>query len=93
MRTYELVFIFRNEEDLYKKGLETAKAELKKLGANVQKEEDWGEKTLAYPIKKRDRGHYTLLILEMDPSKVIEADRIFKLQTDILKFQFIVQES
>lgn len=92
MRTYEVVFIFRHENDSFTKGLEFVRNELKSNGANILKEEDMGERTLAYPIKKQDRGHYVLFNTEFAPEKVAEVDKIFKLQTEILKFLFIVQE-
>lgn len=93
MRTYEVVFIFRHENDHFTKGLDFVRNELKANGANIVKEEDMGERNLAYPIKKQDRGHYILFNVEFDPSKVSEIDKIFKLQTEILKFLFIVQEA
>ena len=93
MRTYEVVFIFRQEIDHFTKGLDFVRNELKNHGANIVKEEDMGERNLAYPIKKQDRAHYILLNVEFDPSKVNEIDKSFKLQTEILKFLFIVQEA
>ncbi|NNM66516.1 MAG: 30S ribosomal protein S6 [Spirochaetales bacterium] len=92
MRTYEVVVIFRHEQDHYTKGLEFVRNELKTQGANLLKEEDMGERTLAYPIKKQDRGHYVLFNVELPAPKVNEIDKILKLQTEILKFLFIVQE-
>jgi small subunit ribosomal protein S6 len=92
MRTYEVVFIFRHEDELFKKGLDFARNELKNQGAEILKEEDMGEKTLSYLIKKQDRGHYILFNAKLPPDKIIEADKVFKLQNEILKFLFIVQE-
>lgn len=93
MRTYEVVYIFRAEEDLYKKGLEFVKAEMAKYGAVVQKEEDMGVRTLAYPIKKQETGHYTLFVVDFPQDKVVELDRLLRLQTEILKFLFYVPEN
>ena len=42
MRNYEAVFIFRPEEDVYKKGLELMREELKKAEAVISKEEELG---------------------------------------------------
>lgn len=92
MRTYEVNIIFRYEEDHFKKGLEFVRAELKKFGGNIVKEDDWGVRTLAYPIKKQDQGHYVLFTTEFPPTKVAEIDQVFKLQPEILKFLFVVQE-
>lgn len=64
MRTYELVFIVRpslKDADL-KKLLETVKGWLK--GIKIAKEDDWGQKPLAYHIKKEVAGHYYFWQLE-----------------------------
>ena len=93
MRTYEAVFIFRHENDHFTKGLDFVRNELKTNGANIVKEEDMGERGLAYPVKKQERAHYVLFNVEFDPQKVAELDRTLRLQQEILKFLFIVQEA
>lgn len=93
MRTYDLACIFRPEEDHFKKGLEFVKALLSKAGAVIQKEDDWGERTLAYPIKKQDRGHYVVITAQLPPDSLVAADQELRLQTELLKFLFIVQEA
>jgi small subunit ribosomal protein S6 len=68
MRLYELVLVFRpslKEQDR-KKALDSIKDLLKDL--KITKENDWGQKPLAYTIKKELAGHYYQLLLEGDPS-------------------------
>jgi len=64
MRTYELVLVVKSsvKEADRKKLLEQVKGWLDKV--KVTKEDDWGQKALAYPIKKEDSGHYYQLQLE-----------------------------
>jgi small subunit ribosomal protein S6 len=64
MRTYELVLVLKSsvKEADRKKLLEQVKGWLDKV--KVTKEDDWGQKALAYPIKKEDSGHYYQLQLE-----------------------------
>jgi small subunit ribosomal protein S6 len=66
MRTYELVLVVKPsiKEADRKKLLEQVKGWLGKI--KISKEEDWGQKALAYPIKKEDSGHYYQLFLEGD---------------------------
>ncbi len=45
-----------------KKLLEQVKGWLGKI--KIAKEEEWGQKALAYPIKKEDAGYYYQLFLE-----------------------------
>lgn len=92
MRTYEVVMIFRVEDEPYKKGLEFAKNELMNFGGNLVKEEDMGERQLGYPIKRQERGHYHLLVVDFPQEKIVEIDKVFKLQSEILKFLFVKQE-
>ncbi len=64
MRKYELTIVFRPKLDdkARKKLLETVKDWLKDV--KVSKEEEWGQKPLAYPIKKEQAGYFVMLQLE-----------------------------
>ncbi len=66
MRIYELVIVTRPsiKDADRKKLLETVKAFLK--DAKFTKEEDMGQKPLAYPIKKENAGYYTQWIFESE---------------------------
>ena len=65
MRTYELVLVLRPslKEADRKKLLGTVKEWLGKE-VKVAKENDWGQKALAYPIKKEEAGYYYMWELE-----------------------------
>ena len=64
MRTYELVVVIKPtvKEADRKKLLDQVKEWLGEV--KVTKENDWGQKALAYPIKKEDAGYYFQLLLE-----------------------------
>lgn len=75
MRTYELVLVLRptlKEADRIKL-LETVKGWLDKV--KVAKENDWGQKALAYPIKKEEAGHYYMWELEAEDPKVLAKEK------------------
>ncbi|MGI8420503.1 MAG: 30S ribosomal protein S6 [Candidatus Levyibacteriota bacterium] len=65
MRTYELVLVIRPsvKEADRKKLFEQIKEWLGK-DVKVAKADDWGQKALAYPIKKEEAGHYSMWQLE-----------------------------
>jgi ribosomal protein S6 len=65
MKTYQLVLVLKTSltEANRKKFIETVKGYLK--GAKFTKEEEWGEKTLAYAIKKEKSGFYLNFLLEL----------------------------
>ncbi|MDR3312003.1 MAG: 30S ribosomal protein S6 [Spirochaetaceae bacterium] len=88
MRKYELMAIFPSEEEQGKAALESVKAVLTEFGAEIEKEDLFGDRDLCYEIKKHTRGHFILLIIKVNPAKLIEIDRRFKLVTGLLKFMF-----
>jgi small subunit ribosomal protein S6 len=89
MRQYELVAVFPPEEELFRQGKEAVVAELAKQGAEDVKETDIGDRPLAYTIKKKDRGHYILFVMNLDPQHVTPAEKMFKLNANLLKYLFV----
>ena len=92
MRQYELVAVFPPEEEVFRQGKEAVLAELAKQGAVEIKETDMGDRPLAYTIKKKERGHYILFTMGLDPQNVTPAERIFKLNPNLLKYLFVRAE-
>ncbi|ULQ59956.1 30S ribosomal protein S6 [Brucepastera parasyntrophica] len=89
MRKYELMVVFPMEEDLFKTGTDTVRQTLTEFGAQIISEEPYGERDLTYEIKKRTRGRYLLFNINAEPANIVEIDRQFKLNTNILTFLFI----
>lgn len=72
MRLYELVVVVKTSlsDAQRKKFLESVKSWLKDV--KITKEEEWGQKPLAYKIKREIAGVYHFFQMETD--KVIPAD-------------------
>ena len=72
MRKYELMVII-NPRDMSEDG-KSPLEELKKLvtqhKGKILKTDDWGEKTMTYPIKGHERGYYVVYDIEMEAEKV-----------------------
>src|SRR5579859_7902592 len=85
MRNYQLVLIFRSSfsETQRKKSLDTIKEWLK--GLKITKEDAWGEKTLAYPIKRETKGIYHLLFVEGDAAVPTDLDKRLSANENILR--------
>ena len=64
MKTYQLVLVLKTSltDANRKKFLETVKGWFG--GAKIAKEEEWGEKTLAYGIRHEKTGFYLNFLLE-----------------------------
>jgi small subunit ribosomal protein S6 len=93
MRQYELTIVFPTEDELFRQGKESVGAELARQGAQELKEEDKGDRPLAYQIKKRERGRYLLYTMNLDPLKVVQAEKSFHLNQNILKYLFVRVEA
>jgi small subunit ribosomal protein S6 len=89
MNQYELTVIFPLEEDQHKAGREQLLNDLGANGAEIEKTDELGDKDLAYEVKKRRRGKYTLFTIKLAPEKQAGLDRVFKLNENLLKYFFI----
>jgi small subunit ribosomal protein S6 len=89
MRKYELTVIFPLEEDQHRAGREQLLADLAANGAGIEKTDETGDRDLAYEIKKRRRGKYVLFTLRAESSKIAALDRVFKLNSNLLKYLFV----
>lgn len=67
-RTYELIFIAdaRLEDEDVVAMTDDYKAMITATGAEITKEESWGRRKLAYPIRKLNEGKYVLLYVQAD---------------------------
>jgi small subunit ribosomal protein S6 len=92
MRKYETVFI--SDPDLQ----DQARQDLFDKVRNIIAKEDgilldldeWGNKKLAYEIKKKLRGHYTCVTYGGTGALINELERNFRLTDDVLKFMTIL---
>lgn len=55
----------------------------------VGKEDLWGAKDLAYPIKRQTKGFYAHYEIEADPKNAKGIDKMLKLEEDILRYLLI----
>lgn len=92
MRNYELMTIFPLEEDKYKKGSESVKSVLSQFGAEIVKEEPFGDRDLTYVVKKQKKGRFVLFNIKVNPAKLVEIDTQFKLNNELIKFMFVQVE-
>ena len=89
MRKYELMTIFPLDEDKYKKGSDAVRAVLSQFGAEIEKEEPFGDRDLTYVVKKQKRGRFVLFNIKVNPGKLVEIDTQFKLNPELMKYMFV----
>lgn len=67
MRHYELVILFHPEQsERVGEMVERYTTLIQEQGGAVHRLEDWGRRTLAYPIQKLRKAHYVLVNFECD---------------------------
>ena len=92
MRKYEFMAVFNVDEDVYKPASESVHAIFDEFGIKILSEDQFGDRTLAYPIRKQEKGRYVLVNLEADPSRINEATKRLKLVEALLTSLFIKLE-
>jgi small subunit ribosomal protein S6 len=91
MKTYEAMVIFVSDENQLREGKEFVKKEFEGSGITIAKEEDMGDRLLAYPVRKNDRGHYMVYTIQSPAESLKILNKSFKLRPEILKFLFTRQ--
>jgi len=93
MKTYEAVVIFVSDENQYREGREFLKKEFESSGITITKEDDMGDRLLAYPVRKNDRGRYVMYVIESPPEPLKALNKAMKLRPEILKYLFVRQDN
>jgi small subunit ribosomal protein S6 len=94
MRTYETLFIVHPEvvgDDLTAL-IEKYRKVLTDQQAVVFKADNWGSRTLAYPVKKQSRGSYVLALYEGPSNVVAEFERRLRIDEKVIKYQTVLFE-
>ena len=95
MALYEHMLIAR--QDISAQQVDALATHLKTIveteGGNVEKQEYWGLRTLAYRIKKNRKGHYVLLNLNAPANAIFELERQLKINEDVLRYMTVRVEA
>ena len=88
MALYEHLLIAR--QDISAQAVDALATHLKTIiegeGGQVQKQEYWGLRGLAYRIKKNRKGHYVLLNINAPAKAIFELERQLKINEDVLRY-------
>ena len=91
MKKYDALYIFVGiaKDDALEANLEKALAEVTRLGGNVLEKVQLGKRMFARPMKKREAGVYVKVRLELDPAKVDELVKRYKLVEEVFRVQIL----
>lgn len=88
MRQYETLMLFSPEMpgERRQEILATMTGIVERAGGKVLIEDDWGMRTLAYPVRKQTRGHYVRLEYVAPGEAVAEMERNLRIAEGVFKF-------
>jgi len=92
MRDYETVFILDPalDETQVKEEVEKVKSLITSLGGEVTSAEPPVKKRLAYEIRGKSDGYYSLVIFKSEPSAIREMEHAYRLNEKILRHIVVV---
>lgn len=93
MKKYEIMYIINPTilEEGREALIEKVATILTKAGANVLKNEKWGERKLAYPIDKKRTGFYVLTTFEMDGTNLVEVEGKLNITEELMRYIIVKQ--
>lgn len=85
---YEILLIFdpRPTDEEVAALLARLQDNLKGLGAEVGKVENWGKRRLTYDIRKQREGTYAVVEASAEPAVIKEFERQLRLNEQVLRF-------
>lgn len=95
MKHYETMFIVKPtlvEEEIGSK-IDFYKEVITKNGGSIETCLDMGMRNLAYEINKHRRGYYFVIYFKAQSSLILELERLYRVNEDILRFIVLKYES
>ncbi|MHA1543675.1 MAG: 30S ribosomal protein S6 [Alphaproteobacteria bacterium] len=91
MRDYELTLVI--DPDLTSENRKKLITKIKKLVTDLKGKlsgsEDWGEKKLAYPIKKKELGYYFWLAIKLPAEAPAQLEKKLKLEEGVIRYLLV----
>ncbi len=88
MNQYETVFIMTPvlSDQQMKETVEKFKGILTAAGAEIINEEEWGLKSMAYPIQKKSTGFYELIEFKAEPTVLAKLETAYRRDERIIRY-------
>lgn len=88
MREYELIFIVHPdlEEAATTEVVDRIKNWITEAGGTISKNDPWGKRKLAYPIRKQNEGQYFFMLIQLAPTAVAELERSLRFMEPVMRF-------
>jgi len=92
---YEMVLVFEprfDDGEPLQQEMEKIRTLLKASGANILKEDLWGKRPLAYPMRKFTNGVYVVLVFEATGDTVQVVERQLRITDSLLRFLTVLKD-
>ncbi|MBU1000458.1 30S ribosomal protein S6 [Patescibacteria group bacterium] len=91
MNSYYLTLVLKPnlDEKERKSLLDSIIKKLVGAAGKVTKEDLWGVRSLAYPIKKQTSGYYAHFEIQVDPKDAKDLDKSLKVEENILRYLLV----
>ena len=88
MNQYETVFIMTPvlSDQQMKETVAKFKGFLVESGAEIINEEEWGLKSMAYPIQKKSTGFYELIEFKAEPAVLAKLETAYRRDERVIRF-------
>ncbi|MFO7887341.1 MAG: 30S ribosomal protein S6 [Eubacteriales bacterium] len=95
MVKYEGVFILKPnmEEEENKSQIERVKSIIEDNGGKIDNIDEWGQRRLAYEIKKNKEGYYTIINFQAETDLIKELDRTSKINENMIRHMIVRDEN
>jgi small subunit ribosomal protein S6 len=93
LKNYEIMVIIDPKVENVKNVFERIKTYITSTEGEILKDEDMGVRRLEYLVKKREKGHYYLVEMKMDPKKLSEIENDIKVDEDVLRYLLTVSKN
>jgi len=86
MRHYEIVLLVHPDQSAQVSTmLKRYEALITKNGGKIHRQEDWGRRSLSYPIKNVHKAHFVLLNVEIDDATLKELTNSFRFNDAVIR--------
>ena len=95
IKHYETMFIVKptlTEEETTAQ-IDLVKSNIEKNGGEIVTCDDMGTRQLAYEIERHKRGHYYVIYFKAPTTSILELERNYRINENIIRFIFIKYDS
>ncbi len=91
MKKYDGLYIFAGtaKDEILEQHIAKAVAEIERFGGAVVSREVLGKHAFSHPMKKRENGVYVQVRFELDPAKVADLVKRYRLVEEVFRVQIL----